>query len=796
MKKENGSKHIHRTALSALLVSSALLGAHCSASSNVVSEPPDDLWGFADLHAHPAFHLAYGATVADASDLAEPGIMYGLPGLALDAGTEDADLQGCDGRSHGSANPLADILLTQLSIVLKTPHGPSGYPSFDNWPGATAGLHQQMHVTWLRRAFDGGQRLMVASVVENALLAAVYSGRVNLPASPAIHVDERKAVDAQVDYIKRLVAANSDWLSLAMTSDDAKLAIHGQKMAIVLGTEFDTLDMQEMNDLWDAGVRVFIPIHLADNDLGGTAVYTDIFNLHNAYVRGVGYEITTDPTLEFELNLDLSPIELLGLPLPNPFNNANVGVPPGHRNKKGLSDPGTAMIKALIDKGAIIDVAHMGEQSTDDTLSIAESYKTVLVPVMESHTSVRPDPTKAKGETERDLSLGNAQRIGKLGGMLGISTGGNTSDENVSGDRIFYQTPFAKITNATPYHEESLPPTPPPHAVCKGLLFQAWTADDDLREAASLLVNGTKFFINKVGGDTFTIHNDESITRMVAPPRRIGWEIGQCLDGRARRRHGRDRDVHRQGLRAAARGERSTAHARHARAQRGDGAHRHHDRDGWARARHLRHREASLSRRHGSVGPAESRRGDHRRAPRRRIQDQHSDPDDVRVLRAARIRTHVRGHRVDPHRRAQHPGRLAHHRGRSRGLQRPRAAMGGRSRRGDDDARAKQLLHKRSFVRRGSRDRSQRLGTHDSGNDDLSIRPDAARKIHPRLSAGARRPRHDHWPQRDRPDEDVGRDERRHRARGAPARFSRGRRSRVTTQRETERGAHGVDDLP
>ncbi len=460
--------------MSALLAGTAIVGSHCSEAG--VST--HSLWGFADLHAHLAFHLAYGADPSGANP--GVGIMYGLPGMALDTANVQQDLAPCDGDKHGSSNPIANVLLTQLAQVLGTPHGSAGFPSFDNWPLATAGLHQQMHVTWLKRAYDGGQRLMVASAVENALLASVFSGEITSPGGVAIHSHEHDAVIAQLHFIKNFALANATWLEVVTTGAAAETVIGSGKMALVLGTEVDTLTADDIADLFQKeDVRVFIPIHLADNTLGGTAVYEDMFNIHNAYVNDTGYTVQTDKHLDFALTLNLSPMKVLGLPLLSPDNPANDNVLPGHRNTKGLSQAGKDAIKRMVDLGAIIDVAHMSEASIKDTLDIVEPLG---VPVMDSHTGVRT-PSE-RGFSERDLRFDAAIRIGKLGGMIGLGTGGITAQHDATPARTFYNGPFAPLTVATPTHTEQMPAPQPPTA-CKGLALAITTGDDDLRGGSS-----------------------------------------------------------------------------------------------------------------------------------------------------------------------------------------------------------------------------------------------------------------------------------------------------------------------
>ena len=58
------------------------------------------LWEFADLHAHPASHLGFGAEVNADGSLREYGIFWGAPGMKWNAPTLPSDLLPCDADSH------------------------------------------------------------------------------------------------------------------------------------------------------------------------------------------------------------------------------------------------------------------------------------------------------------------------------------------------------------------------------------------------------------------------------------------------------------------------------------------------------------------------------------------------------------------------------------------------------------------------------------------------------------------------------------------------------------------------
>src|SRR6266480_2959631 len=88
----------------------------------VVTVVPDELWGFADLHAHPAFHLAYGAK-SDGTG----GLVWGLAGAAFtsSAATISSDLAMCKPDRHGAddGNLERGTVLQEMNQATGAPHG-------------------------------------------------------------------------------------------------------------------------------------------------------------------------------------------------------------------------------------------------------------------------------------------------------------------------------------------------------------------------------------------------------------------------------------------------------------------------------------------------------------------------------------------------------------------------------------------------------------------------------------------------------------------------------------------------
>ena len=396
-------------------------------------------WGFADLHAHPASHLAFGA-----NEHGEGGVFWGKPGLRW----EDADrtiatdlspcipdmhycggLPGC-GDEDAVRHTTRQRVLGQINNITGLPHRSGGWPNFDGWPHARNLLHQQMHITSLRRAWQGGLRLIIASVTDNQSLTMLWRRAFNAPPpEPDPNLDFESA-KRQLAFIRQLVEANSSWMAIVESPAQARIAISHNKLAVILSLEMDTLSINQILTLkTDYGVRHITPIHLVNNVFGGVAVYADLFNSHNWYVNGYFLHVTGDPILEFRLG---RPQKLLptsfGAVEPISIDDSDyraLGYPAdqGHRNTLGLSE---GYLSVLMNSGLLIDIAHMSDASQAAALDLAERYN---YPLMNSHTGLRPDD--AVSASERSMRRSLAARMARLGGVLGLGTEGKLNGDPV-----------------------------------------------------------------------------------------------------------------------------------------------------------------------------------------------------------------------------------------------------------------------------------------------------------------------------------------------------------------------------
>jgi microsomal dipeptidase-like Zn-dependent dipeptidase len=308
-----------------------------------------------------------------------------------------------------------------------------------------------MHAGSLYRAYQGGLRVLIADTVDTQLLSQLwtYQGASALPPSPGF--DLNSAI-TQIQYIKGL-AANNDWMRIVYSAAEARAAVQSNKLAVILGVEMDSLSLSDIDTLYTMyGVRHIIPIHLADNDFGGTAEYDNTFNSNSRYLNGTWETPLWDDCLNFQfdaagletISFSPCPSSLSSGNCPNlqtmdPMTFQNIYGPPcsdptsgvagfhgcGVRNPKGIDSSAMA---ALMSKPILLDVAHMSQQAADETLTLAEQFG---FPVMDSHTGIRDDDPNScpvrQGVadflvTERSLPLSQAKRIAALHGVIGLGT--------------------------------------------------------------------------------------------------------------------------------------------------------------------------------------------------------------------------------------------------------------------------------------------------------------------------------------------------------------------------------------
>ena len=270
--------------------------------------PPPPLFGLADLHTHLFAHIGFGG-----------GFLAGKPHSAVDySGAVTANLasrpsdalRGCWDQ-HGRAPDGKGV----LTVLPEMGHDGRGWPGFEGWPRDTVS-HQQMYVDWLRRAWQGGLRIMHMDALNNLPLAekhrqidvAVTALRLKNPNDDQWNI-EKQAMAAEAFVLLPDVRG---WAGVAHSAREARALVAAGKLALVLGAEVDDLGHFSTSDaafqnlavaaerdlaareqvrtrlrayltrMRALGVVHLFPVHMFDNVFGGAAVYEPKLDLGNA----------------------------------------------------------------------------------------------------------------------------------------------------------------------------------------------------------------------------------------------------------------------------------------------------------------------------------------------------------------------------------------------------------------------------------------------------------------------------------------------------------------------------------
>lgn len=426
--------------------------------------PADVVWGYADLHAHPAIERAFAGKL--------------IWGAAIDDAPVDGNLLprilSCPVETHTQPGTgpidraVGQQIFPAVANVASFAHGPTGTA----WPNARDVIHQQMNVASIRRAYEGGLRLMFASTTDDQVVAALLSGPNFVDGfvpKPSADYDSARA---QLELITTIARTNSSWMGIARTPAEARALIAAGKLALVLSIEMNGPRASEVDRLvQDFGVRHVFPIHLIDNGVGGSAVNSSLFNAATAAVSAlyrkdglpmqymdVAASADFPPALDRPqslVTLAMAPVYVGLEEVPysayarlcyEPLAACNrkdaaptTFVQYGQENLRGLCTtaeqcragdrPGATVIRQWMDDRLMLDVSHMGARSVRETVALDTDF-----PLIASHGDVvrlctgsptQPPCTDSVTQpmTERALEAEVARELVRRDGVLGLGTG-------------------------------------------------------------------------------------------------------------------------------------------------------------------------------------------------------------------------------------------------------------------------------------------------------------------------------------------------------------------------------------
>ncbi|MCW5913175.1 MAG: membrane dipeptidase [Chitinophagaceae bacterium] len=469
--------------------------------------------GYVDMHTHPMSHLGFGGKIMygtpDFETPALPGSfyvhrdwphepMYNTGLQAAGAGNYMLALGNCNAMhgGHGLDNNGGNYIRAEVinqteknyklkgSALLNADHPhTSGYPDFKNWPNQSSVTHQQMWFTWIKRAYDGGMRIMVMLAVNNSLLARAVDAERK-------YSDDKYSIELQLTELRKFVNRHRDFMQIAKTPAEALSIVKANKMAVILGVETDdignltinskfkgqkvdnnTVKNEIRNLYYNYDVRYIFPIHVADNLFGGTAVYDDLLALStkfytNSYIR---VRNSSGENIEFQLKKQnfgtisgeaLKSLDL-GWVINNQPNYPAPGSGQGHANAKGLTPLGTQAIIEMMNLGMMIDIDHMSQKSMESAIAISKLYGLGKkdpngYPLNAGHTGIRGN----NNGTERNLFRPFVDSIIKTGGMIGVGTANSTPKKFIQAFMDIYKQSKQSLNLALGTDANGLEPLP------------------------------------------------------------------------------------------------------------------------------------------------------------------------------------------------------------------------------------------------------------------------------------------------------------------------------------------------
>jgi microsomal dipeptidase-like Zn-dependent dipeptidase len=186
----------------------------------------------------------------------------------------------------------------------------------------------------------------------------------------------RRRVERQLAYVESFCAEHADLYTLARTPAEARAALAAGRRVFVHGIEGATKLVADAADAqrWARrGVAVVTPVHLADNELGGSMCMEGSLALFNV----PGCRETRAP------------------------------------DHHGLTPEGEGAVRAMMDAGIVIDLAHGSPRTFADIVAIERERH---VAPLYTHVTARAVRDVANAVSDPEL-----RAIYELGGLVGVT---------------------------------------------------------------------------------------------------------------------------------------------------------------------------------------------------------------------------------------------------------------------------------------------------------------------------------------------------------------------------------------
>lgn len=267
------------------------------------------------------------------------------------------------------------------------------------WPRWDTIGHQQAWEGWMRDAHNRGLNLVVVSAVGNGFLCSLLpTDNLQRPC------DEMADVELQIQMVNTFAAQRTSWVEVALSPSHARQIINAGKLAIVISIETSKLfgtknALSELDRFYNMGVRTLQPVHQLDNRFAGAAPHNAIFHFA---------QFTQNCHIDFDCGLTTGDFTL------------GFDVDTSCRNTRGLTTEGKQLLQGMMNKGMLIDLAHLSERGIQDAYAL--SQQNTYYPLYISHGHFREVMTPKLAANEKTTPAWVIQYLRRTGGMFGMRT--------------------------------------------------------------------------------------------------------------------------------------------------------------------------------------------------------------------------------------------------------------------------------------------------------------------------------------------------------------------------------------
>ena len=386
-------------------------------AAGVRSERFDDgsVFGIVETHAHLMTNFAFGGGgLFHGAPFHRLGVEHALSDCAVYHGEEGRqDILGFTFDASGADVDTTTLLTSLVAGGLPEPnHATDGWPTFTGWPNApTSSTHQAQYWRWIERAYLGGLRLLVQHATSNQVLCDLVVGSgiqdVRYGCEDMVAVDR---ILEETYNLERYIDAQSGgpgqgFFRIVQSPAEARRVIDEGKLAVVLGIEVSNLFecrltprpgearcddarvLAELDRYRDLGVRAVFPIHKYDNAFGSGDGDRDVIEVGN-FVSSGHFSNYVETCPDIEINFDRGDLGFAGLNMPRedflaepshdfadfsddpvgaltPFLGALTSGPleGDFCLNAGMTELGMNLVEAMMDRGMILEIDHLGRQS-------------------------------------------------------------------------------------------------------------------------------------------------------------------------------------------------------------------------------------------------------------------------------------------------------------------------------------------------------------------------------------------------------------------------------------------------